>query len=120
MKKIFSLLLIGMFSLILTGCGDKKYELIDTNKALEIIDSGAVLIDVRTSEEFNREHIPNAVNIPLDQLDTIGYSKDTKIIVYCQSGMRSREAVNKLADIGYTNLYDLDGGLLNWGGSLEE
>ena len=120
MKKIFSLVFIAIIILMLTGCGDSKYELIDTNRALEIINSGAVLIDVRTSEEFNREHITNAVNIPLDQLDTIGYDKDTKIIVYCQTGVRSHEAVNKLVDMGYTNLYDLDGGLLNWGGSLEE
>lgn len=117
MKKIISLFII-MF--LLTACGEQKYQVIDTNKAIELINSGVVLIDVRTSEEYNREHIPSAVNIPLDTIDTIGYPKDTKIIVYCQSGMRSREAVNKLVAMGYTDLYDLDGGLLNWGGSLEE
>ena len=44
----------------------------------------------------------------------------TKIIVYCQTGIRGKEAVSKLADMGYTSLYNLDGGLLNWGGTLEE
>ena len=116
MKKIVSLLVI---LLLLTACGNSKFEIIDTNQAIDIINSGAVLIDVRTSDEFNREHIPNAVNIPLDQIDTIGYAKDTKIIVYCQSGMRSRQAVQTLSELGYTALYDLDGGLLNWGGDLE-
>lgn len=117
MKKIFSLLSI---ILLLTACGKSLYETIDTNKALELINNDAIVIDVRTVEEFNREHIPNAVNIPLDQIDTIEYDKDLTIIVYCQSGIRSKEAVEKLANIGYTNLYNLDGGLLNWGGSLEE
>lgn len=117
MKKIVSLLIC---ILLLTACGNKGFQVIDTNQAQDIVNSGAVLIDVRTSEEYNREHIPNAVNIPIDQINTIAYAKDTKIIVYCQSGMRSRQAVLTLVDMGYTNLYDLDGGLLNWGGALEE
>lgn len=117
MKKLIRMLLICF---LLTACGKKLYETIDTNKAVDIINNGAVLIDVRTTDEFNREHITNAVNIPLEQIDTIGYDKDTTIIVYCQTGIRSKEAVEKLSNMGYTNLYDLDGGLLNWGGSLEE
>lgn len=117
MKKIVSFLII---CLLLTACEKNTYETIDTNKANEIMANGAVLIDVRTVDEFNREHIPNAVNIPLDQIDTINYGKDVPIIVYCQTGLRSEEAVKKLVDMGYTSLYNLDGGLLNWGGSLEE
>ncbi len=117
MKKIISFL--GII-LLLTACGKQLYETIDTNKALELIDNGAIVIDVRTVDEFNREHIPDAVNIPLDQIDTIAYDKDLDIIVYCQTGIRSKEAVQKLADMGYSSLYNLDGGLLNWGGTLEE
>lgn len=117
MKKLFSILLICF---LITACGDKLYETIDTNKAVDIINNGAVIIDVRTTDEFNREHITNAVNIPLDQIDTINYDKNTPIIVYCQTGVRSKEAVEKLNEMGYSNLYNLDGGLLNWGGSLEE
>ena len=110
MKKIFSLIII---LILLTACGNNKYTTIDTNRALELIDNGTV-------EEFNREHIPNAINIPLDQLDTVEFDKDSTIIVYCQSGMRSKEAVEKMAEMEYTSLYNLDGGLLNWGGDLEE
>lgn len=117
MKKIISLLIC---ILLLTACGSKGFEVIDTNQAQDIINNGAVLIDVRTSEEYVREHIPGAVNIPLDQINTIAYDKNITIIVYCQSGMRSKQAVQTLVDMGYTNLYDLDGGLLNWGGDLEE
>ena len=117
MKKIFSLIII---LILLTACGNNKYTTIDTNRALELIDNGAIILDVRTVEEFNREHIPNAINIPLDQLDTVEFDKDSTIIVYCQSGMRSKEAVEKMAEMEYTSLYNLDGGLLNWGGDLEE
>ena len=117
MKKIVSFLSV---ILLLTACGKSLYETIDTNKALELIDNNAIVIDVRTVEEFNREHIPNAVNIPLDQIDTIEYDKNLAIIVYCQTGIRSKEAADKLANMGYINLYNLDGGLLNWGGALEE
>lgn len=116
MKKIVSLVII---CLLITACG-KKYETIDTNRALEIIDQGAVIIDVRTKEEYNQGHITDAINIPLDIIDTITLGKDTNIIVYCKSGVRSEEAVKKLADLGYTSLYNLDGGIINWGGSWEE
>ncbi len=119
MKKITSLIIICLL-ITVTACGKKSYETIDTNKATEIINNGAVLIDVRSVEEFNREHIPNAVNIPLEQISTINYDKNTSIIVYCQTGIRSKEAADTLSKMGYTSLYNLDGGLLNWGGSLEE
>ena len=115
MKKIISLLIV---CLLLSACGKAAYETIDTNKALDLINTGATIIDVRTVEEYNREHIPNAVNIPLDSINTISYDKETTIIVYCQTGVHSKEAVKKLVELGYTNLYNLDGGLLNWGGSL--
>ena len=115
MKKIISLLII---CLLLTACGNKGYEIIDTNKALELMDNGAIMLDVRTVDEFNQEHIENAVNIPLDMIDTINYDKDAQIIVYSQTGVRSKEAVQKLIKLGYTSLYDLDGGLLNWGSTL--
>lgn len=117
MKKIVSLFVI----LLLTACANaSKYETITTNEALELIDKGAIILDVRTNMEFDGGHIPNAINIPLDDIHNIAFSKDSTIIVYCQSGMRSLEAVKTLADMGYTSLYNLDGGLLNWGGDLEE
>ena len=117
MKKIISIFIL-LF--ILTACGTEKFETINTDKAIELIDNGATIIDVRTNEEFNREHIPGAINLPLQDIDTIDLDLNTTIIVYCQTGIRSKEAVTKLVELGYTSLYNLDGGLLNWGGSLEE
>lgn len=116
MKKIISLLLV---CLGLTACSS-NYETIDTNRALELIDDGAIVIDVRTNEEYNGGHIKGAINIPVDEIENITYEKDDTLIIYCASGIRSEKAINKLVDMGYTSLYNLDGGLLNWGSDLEE
>ena len=117
MKKIFSIIII---CLLICGCSKKLYETIDTNRALELINDGATIIDVRTIDEYNSGHITNAINIPLDMIDSIQIDKNNTLIVYCASGVRSHDAVEKLAKMGYTSLYNLDGGLINWGGSMEE
>jgi len=116
MKKIFSLFMI---MIMLTACGS-RYETIDSNRAMELINDGAKIIDVRTKEEFDDGHIVGAINIPLDKINTINYEKGETLIIYCATGMRSVEALKKLYDLGYSSLYNLDGGLLNWGFELEE
>ena len=116
MKKIISLVICV---LLLTACGD-SYQTIDSNKAMELIENEAVVIDVRNSEEYDTGHIRDAINIPLDNIDSITYDKDTVIIVYCASGMRSANAAKTLINEGYTNVYNLDGGLINWGFDLVE
>jgi rhodanese-related sulfurtransferase len=82
-----------------------------------IDDKTARLIDVRTQEEFDEEHIEGATLVPLDHIETIqAYDSihfDTTIIVYCRSGVRSAEAANALVAMGYTNVYDL-GGIIDW------
>lgn len=114
MKKIFSLILM---ILCLTGCGS-KYKTIDSNEAMNLINNGAIVIDVREGNEYNEGHIENSVNIPLGIIYTIDYEKNQTIIVYCASGMRSMEAAKQLSKMGYTSLYNLDGGLINWGFEL--
>ncbi len=116
MKKIISLIVICLF---LTACAS-KFETITTNEALDLIEKGAKVIDVRTIEEYNESHIKGAINIPLNEIDSISYDKNDTLILYCASGVRSTKAANTLADMGYTSLYNLDGGLLNWGSDLEE
>ena len=69
------------------------------------MDSNATIVDVRTPEEFNGEHIPNAVNIPLDQVEQRidEFKKMEKpIIAYCRSGNRSGMAVSILKQAGIT------------------
>ena len=116
MKKIISLIVCG---LLLTACGS-SYQTIDSNKAMELIENDAIVIDVREVSEYDTGHIEDSINIPVNNIDSVDYDKDTVIIVYCASGMRSAEAAKKLISEGYTNVYNLDGGLINWGFELVE
>jgi len=76
----------------------------------------AILLDVRTQEEFDGGHIPGAVCLPNELITAdmpVAFDKDAEILVYCRSGRRSAEAAQKLADMGYTNVADF-GGILDW------
>ena len=79
--------------------------------------SGAVLLDVRTPEEYRDGHLPGAKNLPLDRLDTIAEPAGSPLFVYCRSGARSAQAKARLARAGYS-VTDL-GGLLGYRGPLE-
>lgn len=117
MKKIISLLFV---CILITGCA-KNFQIIDANKAMELIkNDDTIIIDVRSEEEFKREHISKAINIPLKDIGNIKYNKDKIIILYCNVGEKSKEAAKLLVKNGYTRIYSLDGGLLNWGFELEE
>lgn len=75
-----------------------------------------LLLDVRTQEEYDQGHIPGAVCFPNEEITAdmpVVFDKDTEIIVYCRAGHRSAEALEKLRDMGYTNVSDL-GGILDW------
>ena len=115
-KRIVSLLICV---LLLTACGN-GYKTITENDAKPLIESGAVIIDVRTGQEYASGYIDGAINIPVENISSINYDKDTIIILYCASGMRSSNAAQTLVDLGYTNVYNLDGGLINWGFELVE
>ena len=83
---------------------------------------GAVLLDVRTPQEYREGHIPGSVNIPLQTLDKKGAgadNKDTPLFVYCLSGARSRQAVGVLKGMGYTNVTNL-GGISAYTGKVEQ
>lgn len=110
MKKILLIVVI----LLLTACGT-KYEVINANTAKDLIDNGAILIDVRTEDEYNQDHIEGAINVPLQVIETFTSNLDDTIILYCATGIRSAEAAKILTEKGYTKIYSLDGGLINWG-----
>ncbi len=79
--------------------------------------SNGVLLDVRSFGEYNEYHLNGAICIPHYELEnkisTIIENKEQLIVVYCQSGARSKKALSILKKIGYTNLYQLDGGIDN-------
>lgn len=86
----------------------------DINKGVENWKSSpnAVLLDVRTPQEYNDRHIDGSVNIPLDSLDLIADripDKGTPLFVHCLSGARSAQAVSYLRKIGYSDVHDIGG-----------
>ncbi|MGB2926046.1 MAG: rhodanese-like domain-containing protein [Limnothrix sp.] len=73
------------------------------------------LIDVREPSEFAREHIKNAINIPLSQISPDNLpTKPENITLYCQSGQRSQQAADKLHNAGLSQISQLSGGLNHW------
>jgi len=88
---------------------------------LEIRPEQTYLIDVRTKEEFEEGHVPNSINIPLDQIESIVDivpDTDSTLLLYCQSGRRTVTAAKALLNLGYKVIFDL-GGILNYVGDLE-
>ena len=82
---------------------------------------GAVLLDVRSPQEYREGHIPSSQNVPLQQLDKVEEvteNKDTVLYVYCRSGARSRQAVSLLQAMGYTNVRNI-GGIAAYSGKVE-
>ena len=110
-KKIVSLLVC---LLLLTACDGNSYETIDADRVRELVVENAIIVDVRETDEYDSGHIDGSVNIPVGNISSIDYDKDTKIIVYCVSGTRSANAAKELIEMGYTNVYNLDGGIINW------
>lgn len=123
MKRIF---LILIAALLLTGCGvaaeqEASYRQINMEEAAEIMEkeSGYIILDVRTPEEFAEKHIPGALNIPNEAIGTEEIpelpDKQQLILVYCRSGNRSKQASEKLVAQGYTNIVEF-GGINDWTG----
>ena len=121
--------LLLMFSiLVLSGCtapsGQKEsYRQVSMEEAVSIMEeeSSYIILDVRTPEEFKGGHIPGAINI---DNETIGSEEITElpdkeqlIFVYCRSGNRSKQAAEKLAKLGYTNITEF-GGIQAWPGEI--
>ena len=117
MKKLIPILLSA---LMLTGCAGagnqtNSYRQISMDEAVTMMaeESGYIILDVRTPEEFAEKHIPNAINVPNETIGTDEISqlpdKNQLIMVYCRSGRRSKEAAEKLVKLGYTNIVEFGG-----------
>ncbi len=102
---------IGIIVINLPDCSNEveNGKVTCEQKDFLISEKDAVLVDVRTKEEYEEGHLDNAINIPYDEVVSKlkDYDKDTPIIVYCKSGNRSGKAYQSLQNAGYTNLYDL-------------
>ena len=98
-------------------------EKIDPAAAIRLLDAGkAVAVDVREPDEYAVGHIPGAKLLPLGEVLSraaeVLPDKAAPWLIYCRTGRRSADAVQKLASLGYENLYDL-GGILSWPYEIE-
>ena len=130
MRRFLALALV--LFLCLTGCnaGISKesattvmtgYKQISQDEAKDMMarDDGHIIVDVRRQDEYDAGHIPGAILIPNESIDKERPKElpdlDQIILVYCRSGRRSKEASEKLAKMGYTNIYEF-GGIITWPG----
>ena len=95
----------------------------DINKGVQEYKNaaGAVLLDVRSPQEYREGHVPGSQNVPLQQLDKVEEmteNKDTILYAYCRSGARSRQAVSLLQAMGYTNILNI-GGIAAYSGKVD-
>ena len=117
------LLLLFSLLLLLAGCSgnmaDSSYQQITQEEAKEMMDTqNVVILDVREQNEYDGGHIPGAVLLPVGTIDEASAAevipdKDSTVLVYCRSGNRSKTASSKLAELGYTNIYEF-GGINTW------
>lgn len=97
------------------------YQQITMDEAKEMFEQPGdyIILDVRTFEEYNGGHIPGAICIPNEDIESEPLEelpdKEQLIYVYCRSGNRSKKAAQKLVDMGYTNIVEF-GGIINWKG----
>ena len=133
MRKIVILVLLASL-LQFTGCsmkgqvmdGDgmvRSYSQISQEEAKQMMerDDGHVIVDVRRQDEYDEGHIPGAILIPNESIGTEQPEElqdfDQIILIYCRSGNRSKQAAQKLFDMGYTNIYEF-GGIIDWTGEI--
>ena len=126
-----ALILLAFVLILMTGCTrkaaeediERTYMQISQEEAKEMMakDDGHVIVDVRRLDEYDAGHIPGAILIPNESIGTEQPKElpdlDQIILIYCRSGRRSKEAAGKLAEIGYTNIYEF-GGIIDWTGEV--
>lgn len=126
MKRLKLIPFFLAFTAAFTGCGKGAsgvYQQVSPQEAITLMETqdNYLILDVRTPEEFDAGHIPNAVNLPNESIlsapTELLPDKDQLILVYCRSGSRSKQASAKLAHYGYTNIVEF-GGIIQWPGDL--
>ena len=124
LQKSFTAVFLLSIMILFTGCGDNGYNHITHEEEQRIIQANpdAIILDVRTPEEFSKKHIPNALLVPIEDIRGGKLSKlpdkDATILIYCWTGRRAEDAAELLIKRGYTKVYEF-GGLVDWTGALE-
>lgn len=119
----FPKILLLIVSIVFISCNDKKSSTFESLHPKEFAEKIKTtdhpqILDVRTPDEFESEHIDNAKNVNWNGDDfeakASSYDKSKPVFVYCLSGGRSKKAATKLKELGFDTVYELDGGFLNW------
>lgn len=127
MKKRIALMMTTLL-FMLSACGasaqeSASYTQIDqeTAKTMMAADDGHIIVDVRRQDEYDAGHIPGAILIPNESIGCDSPEAlpdyDQIILIYCRSGNRSKQAAQKLASMGYKNVYEF-GGIIDWTGEI--
>ena len=119
------LALILALSVLVTACSasaaTQSIELVSPADAAQVIaddPAGLVILDIRTLKEFNEARLADAIMVDFyaddfaDQLDAL--DKDVPYVMYCRTGNRSVEAVKTMKELGFVEVYEIDGGIVNW------
>lgn len=105
--------LVIAFAILIAFLVFRRAGLVSIKEAQEHLRAGALVLDVRSAGEFVAGHLPGAVNLPVNEVET-NWSrrvndKDQVLLVHCQSGVRSSAAKKKLAALGFSHVYDMGG-----------
>jgi rhodanese-related sulfurtransferase len=124
MRRVGVILLILLFDLLSLKAqvdDSLEYQMVGPEDFLTMIrfKENAVLIDVRLPFEFRKERIENAINIPVTKnfrkrTAKLGINKESVLLLYCTTDVRSNWAASRLYDLGFRNLYSLKGGIEAW------
>ena len=122
MKKF---LLLIILTLTLSGCDTAagSYQHLTPEDAAKVMETekNFIILDVRTQDEYDKKHIPNAVLLPIEELRKGNFEllpdKKQKILIYCWTGRRAEDSAKILAEHGYKNVYEF-GGLVDWNGKV--
>ena len=131
--KAFKLIPMILLAILLAGCGSpqvmdgsdmvRSYAQISQEEAMKMMqeDDGHVIVDVRRQDEYDAGHIPGAILIPNEEIGTERPEAlpdlNQIILIYCRTGNRSKQAAQKLFNMGYTNIYEF-GGINSWTGEI--
>lgn len=114
---LLSVLVVGTLLIVLFTSNKGEITKIDVETLQNRLENDDItLIDVREVDEYDGGHIEGAVNAPLSTLNEteLPYAKDEPIYIICRSGSRSAQAARLLNDRGYTEIYDVTGGMIAW------
>ena len=127
MRHLLKVIILGTLPFFLVGCGGNAagagYRHISPEEAQRLMkeETNYIILDVRTGKEYGEGHIPKAICIPNEVIEKTPPKelpdKNQMILVYCRSGRRSKEAAQKLSDMGYRNIVEF-GGIIDWHGEI--